>query len=1129
MPTATAEEQLLLELINEARLDPMANAQRYLYSFKPLISLNADVTAALKQFGVDGIAFEAAMKSLVPVGALAWNDSLATAAERHSAAMITADQQSHQVSGEQNLAGRLQAAGYTGYRAAAENVYAYAASMIHAHAGFMIDWGAGPGGMQSPAGHRTNIMSANFTEVGIDVTADKNTSTQVGPNVITQDFGSRGKFFVTGVVYNDNNLDDFYSIGEGVAGLTAKIGSATTSSATAGGYSLEVPTIGSNVITLTGGGLSGAVTVTASITTENLKLDVVDGKTLLTSGSITVSGPVKEIRVLGIKDTAVTAGAGSQEIVGNDGADTLDGGADNDYLFGGVGNDKLFGGDGNDQLKGEGGNDTLDGGAGVDTAVFHDAKAKYIFMANRDGSFTVSGDRDGTDKVINVEFFRFADGQYRWDTTSASLVLVTNTAPTVPNSQNVVTSVGIAKQFSVSGADADGDILAYAAGRAANGVVMAQGGGVFTYTPKIGFVGSDSFLVTVSDGRGGTATQTVNVLVSQPNQAPTAASSQAITTDQGKAKQVTVAGSDADGDQLTYSAVNGAHGTVTGGNGGVFTYTPANGYSGSDSFLVTISDGKGGTVTQTVNVQVKFVAPPASGGSGSPFTLYLANGQADKVGGTGTVMGTGEFQDVTVLDHNDKITFDGSFNRGGDIIRLPGAANQYAALVSGAAVEVRSSDSSYFIPVGPTGLALVFDDGVRKLFVDKDTGQVKIGNQVITVIAEQIVAPTDNTPLPTGKDAAATGRLYLSGGADIAAGGNDSVFGTSGKETVHYRGGNLLLDATFNRGGDKLFLGDPLSDFKAYLSGSMIVLLSPSGKVTIPFGEAGMQLDFDGQVQILRFDKALGKVLIGDNVISSTNPNDPDDFGGAALSLDVGSPATTVTVNVGAGNQVLSDDANVNSNVIVRGFNLGDAIKMTGVPLSEYSFTNGDADKDGVYGDLILSYNSNTVSNSIGIIGAVSGNAFVYDLATAEQAFGGKFLYGSGESIPSNGNGSGGQIPTGSNMSLDIGSQSGAVAVSLVDGTDYVLTDNAAATSNVRISGFDLGDIINVSGASATSYSFTNGDADRDGQYGDLIISFNTNSVSNSIALLDAVSSNALVTDLVSAQQAFGGEFITFG
>ncbi len=71
--------------------------------------------------------------------------------------------------------------------------------------------------------------------------------------------------------------------------------------------------------------------------------------------------------------------------------------------------------------------------------------------------------------------------------------------------------------------------------------------------------------------------------------------------------------SDPDNDPLTITAVSTpAHGTATIGTGGIL-YTPATGYTGSDSFTYTISDGRGGTATATVAVTVQ-----ASGVGNSP-------------------------------------------------------------------------------------------------------------------------------------------------------------------------------------------------------------------------------------------------------------------------------------------------------------------------------------------------------------------------------------------------------------------------------------------------------------------------------------------------------------------------------
>ncbi|MDB5439632.1 MAG: hypothetical protein JWM33_2059 [Caulobacteraceae bacterium] len=374
MAGPTDLEQLELELINETRLDPLGAARRYITSYSPLISSDPQIQSAVNFFGVNGAALLAAYSALTPVGALAWNDALASAAEKHSALMISLDSQQHQLPGELGLGPRAQAEGYN-YSFLGENIYAYANSMLYGQAGFMIDWGSGPDGMQSPAGHRTNLMNAGFTEIGVDVTPESNPSTVVGPYVITEDIGNRGKLFVLGVAYSDTDANHFYSVGEGRADLTMQIGAGVASSTASGGYALET-TSGAKTITLTGGGLSGAVSVQAAIGTENLKLDVVDGATLLTSGSVAVSGAISELHGLGVRGLTLTAGAGSQTLIGGSG------------------------------------NDTLDGGSGVDKAVFSAAMSAYTITSNG-ASVTVSG-AEGADTLSNIELLQFSDQTFHF-------------------------------------------------------------------------------------------------------------------------------------------------------------------------------------------------------------------------------------------------------------------------------------------------------------------------------------------------------------------------------------------------------------------------------------------------------------------------------------------------------------------------------------------------------------------------------------------------------------------------------------------------------------------------------------------------------------------------------------------
>jgi Cadherin-like domain len=68
---------------------------------------------------------------------------------------------------------------------------------------------------------------------------------------------------------------------------------------------------------------------------------------------------------------------------------------------------------------------------------------------------------------------------------------------------------------------------------------------------------------------------------------------------------------DADGDELRLASVgSSAHGTATAQTDGSVTYSPAAGFDGSDSFVYTVSDGRGGTGTATVSITV---LPPSSG------------------------------------------------------------------------------------------------------------------------------------------------------------------------------------------------------------------------------------------------------------------------------------------------------------------------------------------------------------------------------------------------------------------------------------------------------------------------------------------------------------------------------------
>jgi uncharacterized protein YkwD len=377
MSGPTNEEQYYLELINDARLDPMGDAAKYITSYSPLTSADPDIQEALSYFGVSGTALQAAFSSLTPVAPVAWNDNLATAARNHTAAMIAADMQSHQLPGEAYFSTRDQNAGYTGWTELGENVYAYADDPLYGQAGFMVDWGNGTNGMQSPPGHRDNIMDADFTEVGIGVTDEDDPTTGVGPQVVTEDFGTRGHTFLLGVAYDDTDDNHFYTPGEGLSGLTVSYGGTTATSTSSGGYTLDMTSIGAGATFIfAGAGLAGPVSFTPLSLSQNIEVDIVNGDTLETSASGTVNGAA-DIDVLGATGLSLTAG---------DGAQTFTGGA---------------------------GDDSFNGGRGIDTVVYSGDRADYSIVREAGGVVQVTDNRtgspDGTDTLNAIERLRFAD------------------------------------------------------------------------------------------------------------------------------------------------------------------------------------------------------------------------------------------------------------------------------------------------------------------------------------------------------------------------------------------------------------------------------------------------------------------------------------------------------------------------------------------------------------------------------------------------------------------------------------------------------------------------------------------------------------------------------------------------
>ena len=210
-------------------------------------------------------------------------------------------------------------------------------------------------------------------------------------------------------------------------------------------------------------------------------------------------------------------------------------------------------------------------------------------------------------------------------------------------------------QSFVTGHDDDLDALTFAlVGDGAHGVAVVNADGSYTYTPDAGYVGSDVFYFTVTDGA---ASDTGSVSIDIYNAAPTAyvASEDALHDD---TLSSSVTADDPDGDALAFSvALQPASGVVSMNSDGTYTYTPETGYIGADSFEFSVSDGAAtdlGTVTINVyNPDVLHAQDDLENGAETavPLRIYpLVNDTGDAIY---IESATSDYGTVTPQDLND--------------------------------------------------------------------------------------------------------------------------------------------------------------------------------------------------------------------------------------------------------------------------------------------------------------------------------------------------------------------------------------------------------------------------------------------------------------------------------------------
>ena len=206
---------------------------------------------------------------------------------------------------------------------------------------------------------------------------------------------------------------------------------------------------------------------------------------------------------------------------------------------------------------------------------------------------------------------------------TASATITVNTTP-APNrapiavDDTATTPFGQAVTVAVlaNDSDPDGDALSIASvGVPAHGSATRSGNAI-VYTPAAGYSGADRFPYAISDGHGGSASAFVAITVApQPNRPPVAVNDTVNVAPGGTTAIAVLANdSDPDGDTLTITAVGTPSFGAAAISGNQVTYTAPVGVAGTDRFTYTISDGRGGTATAlvTVNITTATDQPPVA-------------------------------------------------------------------------------------------------------------------------------------------------------------------------------------------------------------------------------------------------------------------------------------------------------------------------------------------------------------------------------------------------------------------------------------------------------------------------------------------------------------------------------------
>ncbi len=222
------------------------------------------------------------------------------------------------------------------------------------------------------------------------------------------------------------------------------------------------------------------------------------------------------------------------------------------------------------------------------------------------------------------------DQGYRWvqfglnlQGDPATRVIPSRNGIPVANDESVSVKENKFVDITLTGSDPEGDPLTYTISiNPINGTLTETENPLngaltetvpdLTYTPTPGYYGPDSFKFKVNDGIADSLEATITIDVIEVNYRPWAIP-RSYFIDEDTPIDITLSGSDLDGDPFTFDLKSSpVNGTLTGTVPNL-TYTPNAGFRGTDSFMFVLNDGRldSQEAKITINVEKPNTTPTA--------------------------------------------------------------------------------------------------------------------------------------------------------------------------------------------------------------------------------------------------------------------------------------------------------------------------------------------------------------------------------------------------------------------------------------------------------------------------------------------------------------------------------------